>query len=474
MRHVSRRLLAAALATALLLGACGKPEPPPPPKVAAPPPPAVNEDVKRLATEVYVYAYPLVLMDVTKQVATAKTPPNTFQHRRALPEASSTDVLNPNPDMLISQAWLDLTREPMVLSVPDTRERFYMTPMLDAWTNVFQAPGKRTTGTKKADFVIVGPKWKGELPGGVEEIRSPTEMVWLIGRTQTNGKADAAAVAKIQDQYRLTPLSQWRKPGAKSAHAPTTPQAGADVKTPPVEQVAKMSAQAFFSRFAALLAANPPAKEDAAVVEKMKKLGIVAGQPFDASKLDATAVQGLEGGAKTAFDAIVAAAKGSTGDLRNGWTIHWDLGRYGTNYGLRALIAFTNLGASAPEDVIAPSTRLDGGGRLLGGANKYVLHFDKGKTPPTNAFWSLAMYNDKHFFVANPLDRHALGDRDKLNLNPDGSLDIYIRNDNPGKDKESNWLPAPKDSFNVVLRIYWPKQDLLERRWTPPGIQRVS
>jgi hypothetical protein len=206
----------------------------------------------------------------------------------------------------------------------------------------------------------------------------------------------------------------------------------------------------------------------------MKKLGIVSGQPFDMSKLDAEAAKGVEDGTKAAHDAIVAAAKGSTGDIRNGWTIHWDLGRYGTNYGLRAVIASFAPGANAPEDVIASTSRLDGGGRPLSGANKYVLHFDKGKTPPATAFWSLTMYNDKHFFVANPIERYAIGDRDKLNLNPDGSLDVYIQQDSPGKDKEPNWLPAPKESFNVILRVYWPKQDMLERRWTPPGIQRAT
>ena len=474
MIHVSRHLVLAAVATAIMLAACGKSAPPPPPKVEAPPAPSVNEEAKRLATEIYVYAYPLVVMDVTKQGMTAKTPINTFQHRRAFPDASSTDVVNPSVDTLSSQAWLDLAREPVVLSVPDTHDRYYMMPMLDGWSNVFQSPGKRTTGTKKGDFAIIGPKWKGQLPDGVEEIRSPTEMVWLNGRTQTNGKADYAAVAKLQDQYKLTPLSQWRKPGGKGLQAAAAPRAGIDTKSAPVEQVAQMNAQTFFTRFASLLPGNPPAKEDATVLEKIKKLGIVAGQPFDTSKLDAATAQGVEDGAKSAHASIVAAAKGSTGDLRNGWTIHWDLGRYGTNYGLRALIAFTSLGANAPEDASYPTTRLDGGGRVLSGANKYVWHFDKGKTPPASAFWSLAMYNDKHFFIANPIDRHAIGDRDKLNFNSDGSLDIYIQNDNPGKDKESNWLPAPKDSFNVTLRIYWPKQELLERRWTPPGIQRAT
>jgi hypothetical protein len=471
MAHVSRRLAAAAIAVAMLLVACGKSEPPPPPMPAAPPPAAANEDMKRLATEIYVFAYPLVLMDVTRQAATARTPLNTFQHRRTFPEPSSTDVVNSNVDTLSSQAWLDLSREPIVLSVPDTRDRYYVMQLLGGWSNVFQSPGKRTTGTKKGDFAIVGPKWKGELPKDVEEIKAPTEIVWVLGRTQTNGKADYAAVAKIQDQYKLTPLSRWHKTGGT---APAAAHAGTDVKTTPVEQVAKMNAQAFFTRLAMLLPGNPPAKEDAPVVERMNKLGILAGQPFDPSKLDAAAAQGIEDGAKTARDAIVAAAKGSTGDIQNHWTVHWDFGRYGTNYGLRAVVAYTDLGASAPEDLFAPSTRLDAGGRILNGANNYVLHFDKNKMPPTEGFWSVTMYNDKQALVANPLERYAIGSRDKLKPNADGSLDIYIQHESPGKDRESNWLPAPKDNFNVVMRIYWPKQELLDTRWAPPAIRPAS
>ena len=151
-------------------------------------------ELQGLAREVYVYAYPLVLMDVTREVMTAKTPANTFQHKRTFPDPSFTDVVSPNADTLYSTAWLDLSNGPVMLSVPDTKGRYYLMPMLDAWTNVFQSPGKRTIGTEKREFAIVGPKWKGEMPKNAEEIRAPTDMVWIIGRTQTNGKADFAAV----------------------------------------------------------------------------------------------------------------------------------------------------------------------------------------------------------------------------------------------------------------------------------------
>jgi hypothetical protein len=466
------RLAVAALATAFLVAACGKSEPPPPPKVAPVAVPTANDEMKRLATEVYVYAYPLVLMDVTRQVQTAKAPANTLQHRRTLPDATSTDAVHPNPDLLSSEAWLDLSAEPIVLSVPDTKGRYYVMQLIDAWTDVFQSPGKRTTGTNKGAFAIVGPKWKGELPKDVEEIKAPTEMVWLRGRIQANGKADAAAEAKLQDQFNLATLSQWRKSGAKAAHAPAAAHAAVDLKNSPVEQVAQMDAQTFFTHFAALLPGNPPVKDDAPVVEKYRKLGIVPGQPFAMGKLDAASAKGIEDGAKAALDAVVLAAKGSIGDLRNGWTIHWDLGRYGTNYGLRAVIAWVSLGAAAPEDAIFASTHLDAGGLPLNGANKYVLHFDKGKAPPADGFWSLAMYNDKQLLVASPIDRNAIGDRDKLRFNPDGSLDLYLQNEDPGRDKESNWLPAPKDNFNLILRVYWPKQEMLGRAWSPPAIKR--
>jgi len=469
------RLIACALAASALVVSCGKTEPPPPPK--PPPPivvtPPVDEQMKRLAEEVYVYAYPLVLMDVMRQVQLAKTPINAFAHKRTLADASTSDVPNPDVDTLQSTAWLDLSKEPIVLSMPDTRGRYYVMSLQDGWTNVFSSLGKRVTGTAKTDFAIVGPRWKGTLPGGVEEVKSPTDMVWVVGRTQVNGKADVAAVNKLQDQYKLAPLSRFAKAPARSAAAGAAlPASRVDSKTPAAEQVAKMDARAFFTRFADLLEANPPAKDDAPMVEKMKKLGIVAGQPFDASKLDGPALEAINEAPKATQDAMVAAAKGTGGaEIRNGWTFHLDLGRYGVNYGKREFVAWLGLGSDAPEDEIRMSTRLDAAGKPLDGANKYVLHFDKGKTPPVDGLWSVTMYNDKKVLAANPIDRYALGERDKLALNDDGSLDIYIQSTSPGGGKEANWLPAPKGPFNLMLRAYWPKPDLLQGRWTPPPLR---
>ena len=474
MQQARLGLVYSVILGAVLLASCGKSEPPPAPKSEPPPPaaPAVNAEMNRLAAEVYVYAYPIVLMDVTREVDTAGAPPDAFRHKRSIPDASATDVASPNADFLYSQAWLDLSKGPVTLSVPDTRGRYYLIALLDAYTNVAASLGKRTTGTEKEQFAIVGPNWKGALPSGVSEVRSPTELAWLFGRTQTGGGADRDAASRIQDQFKLTRLPDRTKAGAKTA--PTRP-AAIDVKTAPREQVARMDAATFFTRFAMLLPGNPPAADDAPMREKMKKLGIEAGHPFDVGKLDPLAARSIEEGAKSALAAIVAAAKKDTGaDIRNGWTFDRALGRWGTDYGKRAVAAYLGLGVNAPEDAIFMATRLDGGGLRLDGGNRYVLHFDNGKSPPVDGFWSVSLYDDKQQFVANALNRNKLDSTSRLKTNADGSLDIYLQHADPGPDKQSNWLPAPKGSFNLILRMYWPRQEVIDGKWTAPGIRRVT
>jgi len=480
--NIQRRSLAvAALAAALFVSACDKPAPPPPPppaQVQAPKPaaPAVNEEMKRLAAEVYVFAFPLVLTDVTRQVQTVHTPSNTFLHRRTLVEtAAGTTTPTPNVDFLYSQAWLDLSKEPMVLSIPDTRNHYYLVALLDAWTNVAGSFGKRTMGAEKGDLAIVGPRWKGTLPVGVSEVKSPTELAWLFGRLRPNDRSDLASALKIQDQIRLVPLSQFGKRGGKAAPA-ATPGTSVDTKTEPRDQVTAMDAATYFTRVAMLLPANPPAKEDAPMVEKMKKLGIVAGKPFDASKLDALAAASVNEGARSARDQIVMAGKGpGSADVRNGWRIDRDIGRWGVDYGKRAVAAWRGIGVNAPEDAIFMQAVFDGNGHRLDGANRYVLHFDKGAVPPADGFWSVSVYDQALQLVANPLNRFTIGSGDALRTNADGSLDIVIQGAPPAKDLESNWLPAPKSGpFTVMLRVYWPKQEVIDGRWNPPGIRTAT
>ncbi len=439
---------------------------------------AMQADALKAGVEAVVYGLPLVIMDLTKDKITnvAKpeafaAPVNQFANVPQFPDASFKDVVRANVDTLYSSAFLDLTAEPIVLSVPDTHGRYYLMPMLDAWTNVFASPGKRTTGTKAGNFAITGPGWSGTLPKGVIEIKAPTNMAWIIGRTQTDGPADYPAVHKIQNGLKLTPLSAFGKPYTPP---PGKVDPNFDMKTPPVDQLRKMSAETFFNRLATLLKSNPPPASEAPVLEKLKAIGVAPGEKFDPSKLDPAVAKGLEQSVSVAVDKLLAASK-EVGAPVNGWRVPpMILGNYGADYGARAVVALVGLGANLPQDAVYPSAYVDGEGKSLEGANKYVIHFDKGATPPVNAFWSITMYNPESFFVANPLNRYAISSWMPLKKNPDGSLDIYVQHDSPGKAKEANWLPANDKDFNVTLRMYWPTDkapSILDGSWKPPAVK---
>jgi hypothetical protein len=431
--------------------------------------------------EAVVYGLPLVIMDITKDKITnvAKpgafaAPVNQFANVREFPDASFTDVVRANVDTLYSSAFLDLSKEPIVLSVPDTKGRYYLMPMLDAWTNVIASPGKRTTGTRAGHFAVTGPGWSGELPKGVEQVKSPTHMVWIIGRTQTNGPKDYAAVHKIQDGFKLTPLSAFGKPY-------TAPEAtvdpGIDMKTAPVDQLKNMTAEQFFNRLAAVMKQNPAPPAEAPILEKLAKLGVVPGEKFDPAKLDPDFRRGFEKSVQVAFEKLTAASK-ETGAPVNGWRVPpMNLGNFGDKYGERAVVALVGLGANLTQDAVYPSAFVDAEGKPLSGANRYVLHFDKGAEPPVNAFWSVTMYDPQSFFVANPINRYAVSSWMPFKRNPDGSLDLYIQHESPGKDKEQNWLPAPAGEFNMTMRLYWPKEkdpSILDGSWKPPAVTKVQ
>ncbi|QET06224.1 DUF1254 domain-containing protein [Cupriavidus pauculus] len=469
----SIRQLASVVTLAVLISACSTAPPPAPAETAVVQAPS-DQAMKSLSAEVFTFGYPLVLMDVTREIMTVKTPINTFSHRRSFFDGAFTDVVTPNADTLYSTAWLDVSREPVVLSLPDTAGRFYLMPMLDAWTNVIASPGKRTTGTRRGAFAIVGPEWKGTLPKGVKEIRSPTAMVWIVGRTQVNSRQDLAAVHRLQDQYRLVPLSVWQK-GGRVAPAPAAPRATMiDTESSPAEQVAAMDAQAFFSRLAALLPDNPPAPADAPMVEKMTRMGIVAGEPFKTTVLEPSTARAVQEGATAALTGIAAQVKkAEAGDT--GWRVWHEGGGYGTDYVARATVAMMGPDLNLPEDAVYPTARADATGRPFDGGSRYVLHFDKSQLPPVKAFWSLSLYNSQQVFVSNPINRYSIGSRDRLRYNRDGSLDIYIQYDRPANAaQQANWLPAPPDAFNLMLRAYWPDQALLDGDWIPPAVQRVN
>ncbi len=439
------------------------------------------EEAAKIGVEAYIYGYPLVTMEMTRRVMTnvatvqgTRAPMGQFVNAREYPSAAFRDVTAPNADTLYSSAWLDVGKEPYVLSIPDEKDRYFLMPMLSGWTDVFEVPGKRTTRTKAQKYAITGPGWKGDLPEGVKELKSPTSIIWIIGRTYCTGTPDDyKAVHAIQDKYCLVPLSAYGK-----AYMPPKGKVdpAIDMKTPVRDQVNRLDAATYFKMLALLMKDNPPAKADAPMVEKMAKMGIVPGKGFDIGKLDAAAVKALQGVPKVAQGKIMGHFKNAGVD-KNGWIYTTKAGTYGTDYLQRAFITAIGLGANRPQDAIYPTSQVDGDGKPYDGANKYVMLFPKGQTPPAKGFWSLTMYDGDYFFVSNPLNRYTVSPRNALKYNDDGSFDLYIQKDSPGKEKESNWLPAPAGKFILMLRLYWPQEtapSIIDGTWTPPAVRKVK
>jgi DNA sulfur modification protein DndE len=409
-----------------------------------------DQQILQMLKEAYEYAYPLVVMDATRRVSTnvekplnsgrILAPMNQLVNANQFPDDKFRDVVRPNCDTYYSIAWIDLSQDAFVLEIPNTGDRYFLFPMLDAWTNVFFSPGKRTTGTQAQTYLITGPKWKGEVQEGMQQVKAPTNTVWLVGRTQVNSAKDGATVVKkIQDGYKLLPLNVY----GKSYSAPVGKIDPTIPRKTPNDVVTAMSVSDYFNLVNKLMVDNPPPSDDSVMLQKLASLGIAPGANFDSSKFSPAvqdSLKSIPGWAKS--DMLQYGL--NKGKKVNGWSISNGLGDYGTNYRMRAGIAYGGLGANLDADAMYPSSRVDADGESYDGSKQqYVLHFDDGKLPPANAFWSLTMYDKDGFLCANAVNRFAIGNRNDLKKNKDGSIDIYIQKDNPGIEKETNWLPAP-------------------------------
>lgn len=447
--------------------------------------PDMSPDMAReIAIDAYIFAFPMVVMEITRRVSTnvqpanganslrIQSPMNRFTHMPRFPDDSFNAVVRPNADTLYSALWFDVSAEPLVISVPDSGGRYYLLPMMDMWTHVFAAPGSRTTGTHAQTIAITGPGWTGELPEGIRAYRSPTPLGWMIGRTQTNGADDYPAVRSFQAGIQAMPLSVWNGGTPEPREEPV--DSGLDMRAPS-DQVLSMDAARFFGIFAELLRANRPHADDHAMVDRLARIGIVPGEDFDLAQL-APELQAAFEEAPALAQRKLAVALSRTGTLVNGWRmIGHPMGTYGIDYMRRAVIGYFGLGAVPVEDAIYPSALSQADGKPFDSAARYVMHFERDELPPARAFWSLTMYNDKQLFAANPIDRFAIGDRDKLRFNEDGSLDIYIQRDAPDDEWKSNWLPAPASgAFSMNLRLYWPTSAVLDGDWAPPPVKRLD
>ena len=450
-----------------------------------------DEEISSIITDAYIYGYPLVLMKITADRATnvvqttdrGFAPFNQFSHRHTIPDYNFTSVVSPNTDTFYSSAWLDLDEEPMVLYIPDATLyapegepwRYYLVQLMDAWSNVFEAPGVRTTTACANTFLITGPKWKGKVPGGMIHYASPTRLVWILGRTMVEDSGDAAKVIDFQNGISLMPLSAW--PGPYSPPNGET-NSSVDMVTAPVDQVANLPVEAFFQVLCDLMVDNPAASVDDAIIAEMEKLDIAPGAKFDLTKFTSSQQEAISAGyanGKVKLENLVNTVQRI---YKNGWSYKLDdMGAYGDKYNIRAYVALVGLGANLAEDGVYPITSFDNSSNPLNSSNQYTITFSEGQTPPAKGFWSITMYNADHFLVQNPIDRYAIGSYSEYELNSDGSLTLYIQKDSPGIDKTSNWLPAPQtddSSFSLMMRIYWPEESVLNDQWDIPAVVKAN
>jgi hypothetical protein len=448
---------------------------------AQPPPSPSAAEAVRIAVDAYVYGYPLVTFDTVRRQQTNVTkadaehaPMGQMIKMRSYPAVDNHCCAAPNADTLYTEVWLDVSKEPWIFGIPDMGERYYIMPMLDGWSEVFEIAGSRTTGGKPQTYAITGPGWSGTLPQGVKEVKSPTGMVWILGRIYSNGTPeDYKAVHALQDRFTVAPLSAYGKPYTPP---PGVVDAKFDMKSAVRKQVNAMDAATYFKRLAELMKTNPPTAQDAPIVARMAQIGLVPGKDFDPSNLDFLDREVIKTVPKLALVDMGLLLKETK--TTNGWLYFTKgVGNFGTDYRLRGMANLLGPGWNRAQDAVYPLSQKDAKGDAYDGAKyRYVVRFEKGQLPPAEAFWSLTMYDDDFFFVPNPIRRYDLAQRDKLVANADGSVDMYLQAASPGKGKEANWLPAPKGAFKLVMRIYSPTgkpPSILDGSWTPPPVKRV-
>lgn len=465
---MTRRALALACAAAVGWGVSASAEPDIAPPLA-----------REIAADAYVYGYPLVLFaETAKQVRNVREPAypfapvNQIAHGREFPGPEMRVVIRPNFDTLYSSGLMDVGPEPVVLTLPAT-DRYFMFPLLSMWTDVFAVPGTRTTGPNRArEFLVASPTWRGEVPPGLELIRSPTRYVSFIGRTRTNGPEDYPNVHRIQDGIRIVPLSargraDWRPP-------PGTVDPAVDMRTTPPAVLAAMDARTFFRRFTELLPENPPAPQDYPTLHRMERIGLRVGQVFDLDASPEPLREAITQGVADGKARLRREYERLDGVGQRGWVYNTEGGAYGVNYLLRAGVAAWGFGQNLPQDAVYPSLSTDSEGRPLDGARRYELRFERGQTPPVEGFWSVTAYDKDGYFIPNPIRRHALGDRSGMRPGPDGALELIVQATFPGPEREANWLPVQPGPFNLMLRLYAPQERFLLGEWTPPPLVRVD
>ena len=433
-----------------------------------------------LGVQAYIWGYPMVVMQKSRDAMTkggdAPVTPAVFNKSGKLfapvnQVASAWSMLGPNfsavqsanSDTQYSVSWYDVSEQPYVLHIPDAKGRYYTYQFIDAYTNNYHYASTRTMGSQDQDYAIVAPGWKGKLPKGVIRIDSPNPTGFVIGRWFVASEKDVGAVNAILKQVAMTPLSRY----GKKYSSPK-------VKVVPAKKYS--GDLAFFEQLGDTLATNGAPTTDAGLLGLLKNVGLTTNYGFDPSGLSDGEKKSLAQAVKDG-EAMLAAKSAAMGKTVNGWQLSPVLSEYfGNDYLFRAAIGYQAMFVNTPSEAYYPGVFVDLSGNTLDGAKgDYTMTFAKGQLPPVDAFWSTTMYDQKkRLMVENPINRYKLGSADNLKANKDGSVTLYIQAKSPGKDKESNWLPAPKEPFYMLFRYYAPKIEVLNGQYQLPGVVKAK
>lgn len=444
------------------------------------------EAARAIAIDAYIYGYSLVTTDITRlqmsnvaEPGLMSAPLGSFFNVRGYPPADYRGVSATNADTLYSMAWLDL-KEPQVFSHPEIKGRFFNFELVDLWMVVKHSVGTNTTGTAAATYLFTGPGWSGDVPKGMIHIAYPTRYLGVLGRTYAlDTPEDLAIVHKLQDQYRVVPLSAYGKDF--KFVAPPVEKTDIAMREAPQKVILALGLEGYFNWMTRLIpAVAVPAPEDAPMLARMAEIGLVPGKPFALSTLDPAVQAALKDVPQIVTDKLNESWANLGRDV-NGWRVTTTGAIYGTDYLTRATWASNGWPSQQIEVSVYPTTYVDGAGAKLDGRNGYSLTFKKGELPPVNemAFWSITMYQIDNglWFYPNKLNRLTLSTRNKFKYNEDGSLTLYFQNASPGADKESNWLPAPAAPFAMTMRLYWPNRtppSILDGTWAPPPVVKAG
>jgi hypothetical protein len=434
-------------------------------------------DARAIAKEAYVYGFPMVdsyriqhAYFVDTENPEYKGPWNQIVNVPRVYTPADTAIQTPNSDTPYSFVGLDLRAEPIVLTVPPIeKDRYFSVQLIDAYTFNFDYIGSRTTGNGGGSFLVAGPRWKGETPKGVINVfRSETDFDWAVYRTQLFNPGDLDNVKKVQAGYKAEPLSAFLGQPA--------PAAAVDFIKPLTRGEEK--SLEFFNILNFVLQYCPTVSSETELMRRFANIGVGGGRTVDVNALSPEMKTAMQQGMA---DAWVEFANFRKEKMDRGEVTSGDV--FGTraylknNYLYRMAAAVLGIGGNSKQEAMYPFYGVDAAGQKLDGANRYTLHFAPGQLPPINAFWSLTMYElPQSLLVANPINRYLINSPmlPQLVRDADGGLTLHVQNESPGKDKEPNWLPAPKGPFVAFLRLYWPKEAALDGTWNQPPMTKTQ